>query len=314
MRTYIFGPVPSRRLGNSLGVDLTPTKTCSFNCLYCQLSETEECTTTRAEFCPPDDVINELIEVLKEVTAPDWITFSGTGEPTLHSGLGYILKEIKKLNIAPTCVITNGSLFDREDVREDLLFADRILPTLTTVNPETYKKIHRHQSNIDLNKILEGYKLLLSKFKGETEIEIFVCPGINDTDKEISDLSNFLKELGDNLNSVYLNTAVRDPLDSFITTASQEALDAYRKKLNLSIPVKTAFEHSSVPVQKTQRTKAATESDVLKLLLRHPCSQIQLETVLQISSEKLKKILCDLQADEKIKKNPNGDWALKNKN
>ena len=108
MRTYIFGPVPSRRLGISLGVDLTPTKTCSFDCLYCQLSKTTFHTSERHEFCNPDVVLAELRETLNEIARPDWITISGTGEPTLHSGLGYILAEIKKLGNAFAVLIPMG--------------------------------------------------------------------------------------------------------------------------------------------------------------------------------------------------------------
>lgn len=309
MRTYIFGPVPSRRLGISLGVDLTPTKTCSFDCLYCQLSKTRFHTSERKEFCSPDEVIAELKEVLGEIAAPDWITISGTGEPTLHSGLGYILAEIKKINSAPCCVITNSSLIYLPEVRQELMLADRLLPTLSTVSQQTFTRIHRPTPDLQLNKILEGLRIFIHEFTGSVEIEIFVCPGVNDTDEEIKNLRTYLMTL-DRLESVYLNAAVRMPLDSEIKTADQNRLNGFRTKLNLSIPVTTAFEHNLVPPRMSNWNRPAVSSDILKLLLRHPCSEQQLERVLGSAPEKLRELLNELSMAGKVKKTANDCWTL----
>lgn len=309
MRTYIFGPVPSRRLGISLGVDLTPTKTCSFDCLYCQLSKTTFHTSERREFCNPEEVLTELRDTLREIARPDWITISGTGEPTLHSGLGYILAEIKKLGNAPTCVITNSSLLHLAEVRNELLLADRLLPTLTSVNPETFKKIHRPTSDLLLPAILNGLRLFTEVFSGKVEIEIFVCPGINDSEAEIRALSEYLNSI-EKLESVYLNTAVRVPLASEIKTADQSRLNRFRDILQLKIPVSTAFEHSLVPPKVSSWSRPAASSDVLKLLLRHPCSQDQLEKVLGSPPEKIMALLSELEKQGLISKEPNDCWAL----
>lgn len=309
MRTYIFGPVPSRRLGISLGVDLTPTKTCSFDCLYCQLAKTTFHTSGRKEFCKPDEVLAELREVLKEIARPDWITISGTGEPTLHSGLGYILAEIKKLGNAPTCVITNSSLMYLPEVRSELLLADRLLPTLTTVKAETFARIHRPTPDLQLEKILEGLRLFMQEFTGAVEIEIFVCPDINDTDEEIEGLRNYLMTLN-NLESVYLNSAVRVPLESEIRTADQSRLNRFRDRLNLMVPVTTAFEHSLIPPRVSSWNRPAASSDVLKLLLRHPCSEQQLEKVLGSAPEKIVALLNELSANGLIIRGTNGCWVL----
>ncbi|HAE39038.1 MAG TPA: radical SAM protein, partial [Candidatus Riflebacteria bacterium] len=239
MRTYIFGPVPSRRLGISLGVDLTPTKTCSFDCLYCQLSKTRFHTSLRSQFCDPADVLKELKAVLSEIARPDWITISGTGEPTLHSDLGLILAEIKKLESAPACVITNSSLMYLPEVRQELMLADRLLPTISTVNERSFKRIHRPTEDLRLEAILEGLQLFSRDYTGAIEVEIFVCPGINDTPEEISGLRDYLRSLA-NLESVYLNTAVRSALEGEIATADQGLLNSFRAALNLSVPVTTA--------------------------------------------------------------------------
>ncbi len=309
MRTYIFGPVPSRRLGISLGVDLTPTKTCSFDCLYCQLSKTNYHTSERKEFCKADDVLAELKETLAEIAQPDWITISGTGEPTLHSGLGYILAEIKKLENAPTCVITNSSLMHMPDVRNELMLADRLLPTLTTVNPEIFKRIHRPTADIKLEAILDGLKQFTDKFTGSVEIEVFVCPDINDSEAEIRALSRYLNSL-EHLESVYLNTAVRVPLAVDIRTADQSRLNRFRDLLDLKVPVSTAFEHSLIPPRISSWNRPAASSDILKLLLRHPCSEQQLEKVLGSAPDKIKRLLSDLAASGMIIKEENDCWCL----
>jgi wyosine [tRNA(Phe)-imidazoG37] synthetase (radical SAM superfamily) len=309
MRTYIFGPVPSRRLGNSLGVDLTPTKTCSFDCLYCQLPATRYHTCQRQSFCSPDDVIKELSEVLTEIDKPDWITISGTGEPTLHADLGEIIDRIKLLRIAPVCVITNSSLFSIAEVRESLSRANHILPTLTTVCQETFEKIHRPAEKLSLEENLKGISMFQETFEGTTEFEIFVCPGMNDSDEEIEGLRNFLLPLKGNI-SVYLNTAVREPLDKRVSTAGKTLLNLFREKLNLAVPVTTAFEHSFVPQKATNWNRNIDDNDILKLLLRHPCSEEQLVKVLGTSFEKVTRLIEKLRKESKIKKLNNGDWSL----
>jgi len=309
MRTYIFGPVPSRRLGISLGVDLTPTKTCSYDCLYCQLSRTRFQTSERSQFCDSDEVLKELKAVLSEIARPDWITISGTGEPTLHSGLGFILAEIKKLNSAPSCVITNTSLMYLPEVRQELKLADRLLPTISTVNQRSFQRIHRPVIDLRLEEILAGLQLFSRDYTGSIEVEIFVCPGINDSPEEIAGLREYLRSLS-NVESIYLNTAVRVPLESDIKTADQGLLNDFRTALNLSIPVSTAFEHNFIPPRSSEWNRPTVSSDILKLLLRHPCSEKQLEQVLSSAPDKILTMLDELASQGKIKQTSNGDWKL----
>ncbi len=309
MYTHIFGPVPSRRLGNSLGVDLTPTKTCSFDCIYCQLAKTNLHTKVRKEFCDPDVVLKELRQVLAEVQQPDWITLSGTGEPTLHSSLGYVLGEIKKMNTSPTCVITNASTMHMEEVRRELLLSDRLLPTICTVNQKTYEEIHRPVAAIEVKENLEGLRLFSEEFNGAIEIEVFVCPDINDTDEEILGLKKYFESLK-NIESVYLNAAVRVPLESSVRTADPLRLNNFRDKLDLSIPVTTAFEHSFVPQKISTWSRPTLSSDILKLLLRHPCSEEQLEKVFNAPREKINTMLGELVEKGAIAQEKDGLWAL----
>ncbi len=309
MRTYVFGPVPSRRLGISLGVDLTPTKTCSYDCIYCQLSRTRFHTAKRDRFCPPHDVVKELREVLGEIATPDWITFSGTGEPTLNIDMGFIIAELKKITQAPVCVITNSSLIHLEEVRNDLLLANRILPTLTTVRQSTFARIHRPAPGIELNDSLTGLKLFSEVFSGTIEIEIFVIPGINDSDEEIQGLHDFIETMP-RISSIYLNTSVRAPLENEVATADQGRLDRFREKLNLKIPVSTVFEHNLIPPRPANWNRKNAGDEILKLLLRHPCNHEQICQVLGIESDRLTTIIEQLLHENQIMKQANGDYRL----
>lgn len=309
MRTYVFGPVPSRRLGISLGVDLTPTKTCSYDCLYCQLAKTRFHTAKRDRFCPPEDVLSELREVLDEIALPDWITFSGTGEPTLNIDLGHIIRELKTFCQAPVCVITNSSLLYMPEVRNELMLADRILPTLTSVNPDTFSRIHRPVAELKLTEILEGLKEFAKVFSGTIEIEIFVVPGMNDSEEEISGLREFILSLA-RVDSIYLNTAVRMPLDHEVITADHEKLERFREQLAVKIPVTTAFERNLDPAKPAQWQRANAENEIIKLLLRHPCNEKQLEQMLSIEPERLTQLLQLLEGQQKIRQQKNGEWKL----
>ncbi|NLI75918.1 MAG: radical SAM protein [Candidatus Riflebacteria bacterium] len=308
MNRFVFGPVPSRRLGQSLGIDLTPTKTCTLDCRYCQLSRTIHHTASRGLFCDPAEVLAELRHVLGEIAAPDWITFSGTGEPTLHAGLGIILAEIKKLGVAPTCVITNSSLLGRSDVRADLCLTDRLLPTLCTVVPATFERLHRPAPGLHLPDILDGLRLLSGAFKGIIDLEVFVCPGINDGAAEIDGLREYIRSLP-RLDSIYLNTAVRQPLERDIVAASPEELLAFRDALGLDLPVATAFEHTPLP-RRVDRKPPPPRQGILDLLLRHPCTVDQLERVLNLPGGILLETLQTLEREGKVHVCPDGQWRL----
>jgi wyosine [tRNA(Phe)-imidazoG37] synthetase (radical SAM superfamily) len=309
MRTYVFGPVPSRRLGRSLGIDLTPTKTCSFDCRYCQLSVTRFHTGERQVFCDPAAVLAEVREALADLDEPpDWITFSGTGEPTLHSGIGSLIAEIRALGVAPICVITNSSLLGRPDVRADLAQAHHLLPSLNTVIEETFARLHRPAAGIDLAGILDGLRVFSAEFSGTIEVEVFLCPGINDSTEEASRLGTYLRSLP-RLDRVYLNTAVRQPVDQAIRPASSEELARYRQALHLEIPIGSVFEHAQLP-KPSHWNREITPDDIFKLLLRHPCRIEQLEAVLGTPVGVLTPMLEELEQAGRVHRLDTGYWSL----
>lgn len=308
MSRFVFGPVPSRRLGRSLGIDLTPAKTCTLDCRYCQLIPTSHPMVERKNFCSPDEVLAELRHTLAEISPPDWITISGTGEPTLHAGLGRIIKEIRELNVAPVCVITNSTLLNRPDVRTDLEMADRLMPTLCTVDQKTFELIHRPFSGVSLDDILKGLRKLSSTYKGILDLEIFVCKGINDTKSEIEGLKRYLETLK-KIDSIYLNTAVRPAHDPTIVAATSEDLLAFKQALGARWPVTTVFEHSALP-KRVERTPPPPRQGILDMLLRHPCTKEQLMLMLNLTAETVNAELQKLSEEGRVMLCSDGLWRI----
>ncbi len=220
--TYVFGPVPSRRLGLSLGVDLVPAKTCSYDCLYCQVGRTTSSTLEPGDFCPVSDVIAELAQTLEGVT-PDVITLSGSGEPTLHSGIGRIIDRIKEITSRRVALLTNGSLLWREEVRERVSGAHVIMPTLSSVFEETFRAIHRPHPDLRLQKVIGGIKALRESYRGELFLEVMFLAGINDSEKEVEGLHRVIQEISPD--RVQLNTVVRPPADEKALTLDRERLE-----------------------------------------------------------------------------------------
>jgi len=183
---YLFGPVNSRRLGISLGVDLVPYKTCSLNCVYCECGDTTEITSTIAEYVLTDDVITELDAYLTGSPRLDAITFSGSGEPTLHAGIGRIISHLKdtypRYKIA---VLTNGTLFWKPDVRKSLSRADVVIPSLDAVSRDIFFKIARPAPGITPELVVEGLAAFRKEYGGLMFLEIFIVPGLNDSEAEL---------------------------------------------------------------------------------------------------------------------------------
>lgn len=305
---HVFGPVPSRRLGRSLGIDLTPAKTCSLNCRYCQLTATEHPTSARREFVPRAEVLAELKARLAEIEPPDWITFSGTGEPTLHAGLGEIIREIRALTPTPICVITNGTLLGRDDVRAELMPADRVMPTLCSTEEAVFQRVHRPAPELGLNGILNGLQRFSAEYRGYLEIEVFILPGINDHPAGVAALGRYLRGLA-RLTGVYLNTAVRTPIDAELRPASPEEIEVFRRHLGEGLPVSTVYDHSPVPSRQASR-RDVTAAEILALLERHPCDLEQLVAVLGASAHELESKLGELTIEHRVERNPDGTWRL----
>lgn len=219
---YVFGPVPSRRLGLSLGVDLIPPKTCTYDCLYCQLGNTTVKTLDDKSFVSVRNVVAE-IEKKAVRTRPDVITLAGSGEPTLCSDIHRVIESVKKMGTWRVAVLTNGSLFWRDDIRQRVLDADIILPTLTTASQATFKMIHRPHAMLDLSRIIEGLKKLRRAYKGKLYLEILLLAGINDTAEELEALRAAIHPICPD--KIQLNTVVRPPADARARPLDRERLE-----------------------------------------------------------------------------------------
>jgi len=210
---FTYGPVPSRRLGRSLGVSPIPPKTCSYSCVYCQLGRTNHLQVERKSFYPKDQIFAE-IQKSAENSKPDYITFVGDGEPTLCKDLGWLIYQTKSKLNSPVAVITNGSLLYLENVRGDLLEADVVLPTLDAGTEKIFRHINRPHSEIEFNNMLRGLIDFRTEFSGQIWLEIMLVKGLNDSEVEITNISRAIDLI--NPNRVYAVTPIRPPAEPWV--------------------------------------------------------------------------------------------------
>lgn len=260
--TYVFGPVPSRRLGLSLGVDLIPPKTCSYDCLYCQVGRTTCLSAEPQAFVPLQDVLRELERNLERMS-PDFVTFSGSGEPTLHEGIGEAIAFVKRRSNLRVAVLTNGSLLWRQEVRERVLAADVIMPTLSTVNEEIYRKIHRPHPELLLPRVIDGLKSLRKAYGGELNLEVVLLAGFNDSSEEIEALRRVLIDI--NPERIQLNTVVRPPSDARALSLDMEKMEEVRTFLGERAEI-IAF----MPPKQREQDHESLAYAVLEMAKRRP--------------------------------------------
>lgn len=223
---YIYGPVKSRRLGLSLGLSLTPQKTCSFNCVYCQLGKTTLTTCERREYIPMQEILEELKAWLENNSAVagslNFITLSGSGEPTLNLKIGELIREIKNISNSKAAVITNASLLRHASVREELRGADLIVPSLDAVTAAIFQKVNKPHPDIKIEQLIEGLVALRKEFRGQIWLEVMLVKGINDDLRQIKKLKEVIDRI--NPDKVQLNSPVR-------TTAEENIFPVDKSKL-----------------------------------------------------------------------------------
>ena len=290
---YVYGPVPSRRLGISLGVSPIPQKTCNYSCIYCQLGRTNKMTNERQEFFKVNDIIEEFKKYIKDINKYDVVTIVGEGEPTLYSELGLLIRELKKLTDKPIAVITNGALLSDGNVKKELMEADIVLPSLNGYNEEISKKIDRPYGKIKFEETIKGLIDFSNKYTGELWLETMLLDGINDSDEAIEEYRKLLKKI--KYNRLYLNTCVRPPAESFVNMVKKERMQYAIEKLNgVSIDILASGEFFSDVVDDYEA--------VLSLCKRHPMNQFELESFLK--SRKIPNIdefIHNLEKDSKFK-------------
>jgi wyosine [tRNA(Phe)-imidazoG37] synthetase (radical SAM superfamily) len=221
---HVYGPVPSRRLGQSLGVDPVPFKTCNWNCIYCQLGRTTPMTNERRDYVPPDEIVSQVRTVLvtHDPGAIDWITFVGSGEPALHASLGRMIGSVKELSDLPVAVITNGSLLFMPDVREELLAADAVLPSLDAGSESLYRKINRPHPELSFDRIAAGLAAFRKMYPGRLWIEVMLIKDMNDNVAALSDLARTLRDIEPD--EVHVSLPIRPPAETWVQPADEEGL------------------------------------------------------------------------------------------
>ena len=260
---YVFGPVPSRRLGRCLGVDLVPFKTCTFDCIYCQLGRTTCHTVERKEWAPTNAVLDELKRKL--ACRPDYITFSGSGEPTLHSGLGEIIEHIQAMTAVPVAVLTNGSLLWQPQVRAELALADAVLPSLDAGDATKFKFINRPHASLSFDQVIAGLIAFRRGFTGQYWLEVFLLAGYTAILADVDRIAALVKNIQPD--RVQLNAIARPPAEEFALTVAPEKLARLARRFSPHAEV--VSEQPSRLAHKSRRLDARA---VLDLLRRRPCT------------------------------------------
>ncbi len=296
MYKYLFGPVPSRRLGISLGIDLVPMKTCSLNCIYCECGHTTDLTLTRRAYVPLEGVKSEFAHYMDHHPAPDYITFSGSGEPTLHSGIGETIEFIHShpLHI-PVAVLTNGTLLHDKATRDELKQAQVVAPSLDAATDDVFKKINRPFPKLNVKQMIDGLIQFRANFSGEMWLEIFIVPGINDTDEQLTALKEAILNI--NPDRVDLNTLDRPGPVCKIRAATwpelERILDFWQLD-NAAIIAKPPTRKQHVAYRED------VESAILETITRRPCTLTDLADILGRHPNEINKYLDVLESDKKV--------------
>lgn len=304
MYKYLFGPVPSRRLGMSLGVDLVPHKVCTLNCVYCECGPTTNLTLKRKEYVPYNTVIKELHQYLKNNTSPDYITFSGSGEPTLNSRIGEVLDHIKKnYSAIPVAVLTNSTLFSEQRVRKEILNADIVLPSLDAASDKCFRKINRPFHKLNIEEYIQGLADFRKEYSGKIWLEVFILPGYNNNIEELKLLKTaFSKIKPDN---IQINTLDRPGTVASLKAASKSELQKIVDVWGLNNVEIIA----AAPERKQIKSyREDIESAILETISRRPCTLEDLAEILGLHINEINKYLDVLESDNKIKtaKQPRG--------
>ena len=273
---YVFGPVPSRRLGQSLGIDTIPLKTCNWNCVYCQLGRTRPLIHQRADYLPAADILAEVRQVLA-VHQPgdiDWVTFVGSGEPTLHAGIGWLIGQVKAVTDIPVAVITNGSLLYDPQVRTDLAQADAVLPTLDAGTAGLYRQINRPHPEATFARLVTGMIDFRREYCGRLWVEVMLVHGLNDTEQALQDIASILH--GVEPDEIHISLPTRPPAETWVQPVDEEgimrALAILGDVTHVLHPAAGRFDLSS---------SENLADAVIGIITRHPMRQEELERTLE---------------------------------
>ena len=276
----VFGPVPSRRLGQSLGIDTIPLKTCNWNCVYCQLGRTRPVTNRRKAYVPSDEIVAEVRQSLAahKTGEIDWVTFVGSGEPTLHIDTGWLIRQVKALTDLPVAVITNGSLLYLPAVRQELMAADAVLPTLDAGTADLYRRINRPHPDVTFERQVAGLVAFSDEYEGRLWPEVMLVRGLNDTEQALRDIAAVFRRV--HPQEIHISLPTRPPAETWVEPPDKEGLMRAQAILGdvarVIHPAHGAFDLSGY-----EDGEKALLDAVVGIVTRHPMSELDLLETLQ---------------------------------
>jgi len=295
MIRHIFGPVPSRRLGISLGVDIIPYKTCTLDCVYCECGKTTDLRIERKRFVDPKIIMDEIKEAVSNDKHIEYITFSGSGEPTLNKDIGEIIRGIKEITDIPVAVLTNGTLLYLKEVQQDLMKVDVVLPSLDAVTPPVFSKINRPHNGLGIDLIINGLITFRNEYCGEIWLEVFIAKGINDNREELDTIYQTIKKIKPD--KVQLNSLDRPPTIDNIQPVEIKTLENIVEKWR-DLPVE-------IIKRIRKRNEIASfsknlENNILNTINRRPLTIEDLEALTSKNKLELFKYIDVLEKEKKI--------------
>lgn len=292
---YVYGPVPSRRLGRSLGIDPIPLKTCNWNCVYCQLGRTRPVVNVRKEYVSPKAILEQVERTLAELDPEtiDWVTFVGSGEPLLNAGIGLMIRQVKTLTDIPVAVITNGALLYLSEVRDELAPADAVLPSLDGGTPYLYRKINRPHPEITLERHLEGLTKFSLEYRGFLWPEVMLVRGLNDSEVALRKLADAFQKV--RIDKIHLNTPTRPPVETWVQPPDEKGLIRAKAILgniaDVVHPINGNFNLGGYP---------SVVDAVIGIITRHPMREEELKlTLSRWAPGEVNQALFDLNAGGK---------------
>jgi len=296
---YVFGPVPSRRLGQSLGIDTIPLKTCNWNCVYCQLGRTMPVTNERMEYIPRQEILDE-VEAALVAHRPgeiDWVTFVGSGEPTLHSDIGWLIRRVKELTDLPVAVITNGALLYQPELRAELMAADAVMPTLDAGTVALYRRINRPPPEATFKRLVDGLIAFRAVYRGKLWPEVMLIRGLNDTEEALRDIAAVFRRI--HPEEIHISLPTRPPAETWVEPPDDEGVMRAQAILGgvarVIHPAQGTFELDGCGDDPTALAEA-----VVGVITRHPMSETDLlETLARRSPEKSEAVMAALAAGGK---------------
>jgi len=290
----VFGPVPSRRLGLSLGVDLVYPKTCPLDCIYCELGRTTAHTAQRGLFRDADEVLAQVEKRLAEMeTPPDFVTLAGSGEPTLHLDLGRIIAELKRISPCRVAVLTNGVLLADPQVRRDLALADVVIPSLDAVTQEIFECINRPAPGIIIEDVIAGLKAFAKGFGGRLWLEVLLAAGINDSPEHLAALATTARDIGPEL--VQLNTVIRPPAVAGVGALSLERLEEIAAGFGLPCTV------TAPPRAAAAGDRGDLERQVCEMTRRRPCTISDVAAMAGVEPGRAERLLHELARQGRVR-------------